>query len=92
MAIWIRGVSSKWKSRKKKFLKTEKVVSLHNSTSDSNEECLQQKNDSKCKDSPTVVDGKNSENHKTRVIDSTTVNCKLCGCNGKIAKKLMKAK
>ena len=57
---------------------------MHNSKSNSNQECFQQKSDSKCKDSFTV-DG--SGEHETYVVGSTTVACKSCYCsNGKIAK------
>ena len=66
----------KWKAKKR--------YSLHNSTSHSNQECSQQKSGSKCKDSSTV-DG--SEEHENYVVDSTTVDCKSCCCNGKITKK-----
>ena len=65
----------------------KKYCSLYNSTSPSNRECFQQKNGSKCKDSSTVADGKSSEEHETYVIHSTTVDCKSCCCNGKIAKQ-----
>ena len=41
----------------------------------------------KCKGSFTV-DGRNSEEHETYVVDSTAVGCKSCCCsNGKVAKK-----
>ena len=42
---------------------------------------------SSCKDSSTVVDGKNSDEHEAYVVDSTTVDCKSCCCNGIIASK-----
>ena len=64
----------------------KKWCSLHNSTTRSNQERFQQKSGSKCKDSSTV-DGRNSEEHETYVVDSTTVDCRSCCCNGKIAKK-----
>ena len=64
----------------------QEKCSLHNSSSYSNQECFQQKSGSKCKDSFTVIDGKNSEEHETCVVDSRTVDCKSCYCNGKIAK------
>ena len=37
----------------------------------------------------STVDGRNSEEHETDVVDSTTVGCKSCCCcsNSKIAKK-----
>ena len=38
------------------------------------------------------VDGKNSEEHETYVVDSTTVDCKSCCCNGKVAKKSTESK
>ena len=64
-------------------------LNLHNSTS----HCFQQKSGNKCKDSSTVVDGRNNEEHEIYVVDSTTVDCKSCCCSdGKIAKKPMKAK
>ena len=65
----------------------KKWYSLHNSTSHSNQECFQQRNSSKCKDSSTV-DGRNSEEHETFVVESTAVGCKSCCCsNGKVVKK-----
>ena len=68
--------------------KAEKWCNLHNSTRHSNQECFQQKSGSKCKYSPTTaVDGKNSVDHETFVVDRTTVDCKLCCCDGKIVKK-----
>ena len=76
--------------RKSKIFKNgshKKWYSLHNSTSHSNQECFQQRNSSKCKDSSTV-DGRNSDEHETFVVDSTAVGCKSCCCsNGKVAKK-----
>ena len=75
------GISKKIKNGSQK-----KWCSLHNSTSHSNQECFQQRSSSKCKDSPTV-DGRNSEEHETYVVDSTTVDCKSCCCsNGKVAR------
>ena len=75
------------KVEKNQKRKVEKWCSLHNSTSHSNQESFEQKNGSKCKDSSTV-DSRNSEEHETYVVDSTTVGCKSCCCsNGKIAKK-----
>ena len=38
-------------------------------------ECFQQKSGSKSKDN-SAVDGRNSEEHETYVVDSTTVDCK----------------
>ena len=35
----------------------------------------------------STVDGRESEEHETYVVDSTIVDCKSCCCNGKIAKK-----
>ena len=67
--------------------KTEKWCSLHNRISNLNEGCYQQKSGSKCKDSSTVVDGKNSETHEAYVVESTNVDCNLCCCNGKTEKK-----
>ena len=84
-AIRISSVSSKWKCRKIKNGRQKKWCSLHNSTSHSNRECFQQKSDSECKDRSTV-DGRNSEEHETYVVDSTTVDCKSCCCNGRLAK------
>ena len=52
----------------------KKWCSLHNSTSHANQECFQQKSGSKCTDSSTVGDGRNSEERKTYVVDSKTVN------------------
>ena len=75
------------KSEKIKNGRQKKWCSLHNSTSHSNQECFQQKSGSKCKDSYTV-DGRNSEEHETYVVESITVGCKSCCCsNSKTAKK-----
>ena len=79
------------KSETLKIGRQKKWYSLHNSTSYSNQEYFQQKSGSKCKDSSTVVDSKNSEEHETYVVDSTTVDCKSCCCNSKIAKKCNKS-
>ena len=73
------------KSKKIK-MEHKKWCSLHNSTSHSYQDCFQQKSGSKCKDSSTVTDGKNIGTHEI-YVDSTTVDCKSCCCNGKIAKK-----
>ena len=54
--------------------------------SNSNQECSQQKSRRNFKDISTVGDDKNSEKHETYVVDSTTVDCKPCYCDGKIAK------
>ena len=78
---------AKEKSEKIKNGRQKKWRSLHNSTSHSNQQCFQQKSGSKCKDNSTVVDGKHSEEHETYVVDKTTVDCKSCCCNGRIAKK-----
>ena len=85
--IRISSVAIRWKSRtKNKSGRQKEWCSLHNSMSHSNQECFQQKSSSKCKDSSTV-DGRNSEEHETYVVDSTTVDCKSCCCsNGKIAR------
>ena len=55
----------------------------------SNEDCYQQKEDNKCKDSSTA-DGRNSEKHETFVVDSTATSCnnKSCCCNDKIEKPI----
>ena len=75
------------KTEKIKNGRQKKWCSLHNSTSHSNQECFQQRSSSKCKDSSTV-DGRNSEEHETYVVDSTAVGCRSCCCsNGKVAKK-----
>ena len=68
------------------MLRQKKWCSLHNSTSHSNQECFQQKSSSKCKDTSTV-DGRNSEEHETYVVDGTTVDCKSCCYSGKTATK-----
>ena len=64
----------------------KKWCSLHSSTSHLNQESFQQRSSSKRKDSSTV-DGRNSEEHETYVIGSTTVDCKLCSSNDKVARK-----
>ena len=71
----------------------KKWCRLHNSPSQSNLECFQQRSSSKCKDSSTV-DGRNSEEHQTFVVDSTTtIDCKSCRCsNGKVARKYNESK
>ena len=75
------------KSEKIKNGRQKKWCSLHNSTSRSDQECFQQKSSSKCKDTPTV-DGTNSEQRETYVVDSAIVGCKSCCCsNSKIAKQ-----
>ena len=80
------------KSEKSKDGRQKKWRSLHNSTSHSNQKCIQQKSGSKCNGSSTV-DGRKSEEHETYVADSTTVDCKSCSCsNGKIAKKSNESK
>ena len=57
-----------------------------------NQECSQQRNSSKCKDSSTV-DGRNSKEHETYVVDSTAIGCKSCCCsNGKVAWKSNESK
>ena len=74
------------KVEKNQKWKSEKMSSLHNSTSHSNQERFQQKSSSRCKESSTV-DGRNSEEHETYVVDSTTVDCKsCCRSNGKVAR------
>ena len=81
------GKSEKIKNRKQK-----KLCRLHNSTSHSNQECFQQMSSSERKDSFTV-DGRNSDEHETYVVDSTTVVCKSCCCsNGKVARKSNESK
>ena len=75
------------KTEKIKNGRQKKWCSLHVSTNHSNQECFQQRSSSNCKDSSTV-DGRNSEEHETYVVDSTAVGCKSCCCsNGKVAKK-----
>ena len=74
------------KSKKIKNGSQKTGCSLHISTSHSNQERFQQRSNSKRKDSSTV-DGRNSEKHETYIVDSTTVDCKSCCSNGKVARK-----